>query len=310
MTSVQSRLIIGDALEEDFFRINDMLRDSTVRLHAKEAGQEVTQYNPWACAIPIYGKALIDGLLVQADYQRGHLLADEPYLKELRTSLSGMITHDHATHRADDTLPSYALTGPFKAWLPATQVDDQTASIVAEGRDLLMKAWPSSGAQYEALVEYIVPMRASTSPSRRGFCTDYARGVIFREIPADTTAWEMGFDLANGLGHQSLYVWKSVDPLMSSPYDDGILSYRRRKVKPAILFLHEVVALAFTFRYLRGCQINKLVEGEALADLDKRAKEMSSSLRLSLGLLRSKCRFTPIGQALLSDIDAVVAQFA
>lgn len=305
MAYPQENLIIGDALADDFFRINSQLRQSTTRLQEQATGQPVDQYNPWSCAIPIYGHSLLGELIRRPEYVRGSLLVDEAYLGALGTALIKMIARDQATQQADDRWSSYPLLGASSAWMPATPVTSGVSDLVAAGRQLLMQSWPAAERLYDDLVEYVVELRASSPARRRGFCTDFARGAIFREIPHGMTAWDMGLDLANGLAHQALHVWKSVDPLLSSSHEDAILSIRRNRVKPAIQFLHEVVALAFTLRFACGCKTNKLLDSQTMRLAESAIAEMRDALRLSLVLLKSNCTLTPLGQALLAEVQAV-----
>jgi hypothetical protein len=133
-----------------------------------------------------------------------------------------------------------------------------------------------------------------------------ARGIIFRSLPDETTICDVGIDLAHQLGHQTLFAWQGIDPILESPLNSPVFSQLRQANRPAIQTCHASFALAyilfFTSRYADDPECARVAKKRDSWDINT----LEESLDLSLVLLGRSCEFTELDEALMQEMVATV----
>lgn len=294
-------LVIGDELDREFFRINRELRVSTMEKHSRAISKTVDYYNPWACGLSIYGDDLLNDLLVNEPVGfRGEVITDRDYLNIIFKCWGSVQEFDRV--KKSESAVANCLHGDVIMWLPDINVTETDCNLFYKGRDLLRSAWPGVDHLYDELIDFVISINKSNEIYRRGYCTHAARGVLFREINPKMTDWDVAIDLANGLAHQVLYVWQSVDPLLRSPLDAKIFSYNKNKIKPAIQYFHEVVALGFMYKFSKNTNFESNCLSFSRHGSLRRVDGVADALKISLGILLSSCKFTDIGCKIVDEL--------
>ena len=130
--------------------------------------------------------------------------------------------------------------------------------------------------------------------------------MVYRGFPPWATEWDVAIDLVHELGHQSLFVWQSVDDLLTTDPSAPVYSLIRKGYRPAQQTYHGAVALAFMLNFVRaypdvpGCQEVAAIRGSWYRD------SLNASLGMALESLRRECQFTDIGKAMFDEMDALV----
>lgn len=299
-----ANLLIGDTLTEEFYRLHTQLRLSTREMSALRVPGGIDFYTPWACALQRTENEIDPILVREPRCERGGLVTDSALLDAIRDwTANEVITIQEAqanSHGMQDALP-----GAVESWLPVKTVDERTQALFREGRRLLLTSDISFCRQYFELIDFVIPI---TSPAgkNRGFSSHNARGVIFRSFPPGTTVWDVGIDLAHELGHQTLFVWQSVDPILASDVSAPVYSLIRKAFRPAIQSFHAAVALAYMLKFTRAyssdaeCRVVAKKRGARYAD------SLDESLKLAISALQGQCKFTEIGQELLREMEMLL----
>lgn len=296
-------LLIGDDILEEFYELNTKLRLSTRQVAAAHVPGVPDFYIPWTCSFPLYGNILDPILLKGAPTcPRGGLVTDPDYL----AAVSQFAEHEIKLIKSNSKEGFQdSINGPIGTWLPLTSVSEHIQDIFTKGRAHVLNSSLSICRRYSELVDMVMPIN-TPDDGNRGFSSHGSRGVLYRGFPSWATEWDVGLDLAHELGHQTLFVWQSVDPLLSSDPSAPVYSLIRHGNRPAQQTYHGAVALAFVLNFARayehvpGCQEVAATRGTWYSNT------LNESLGLALESLRRDCQFTDIGKVMFDEMDALV----
>jgi len=271
------------------------LRDETLALARDKSGQSFERYTPWMCVAPVVEAPLEHYELLAAAYEPGELVVDGDYLREVSAFLRGqgqIIFHN---------VPGDPWHWPI--FEEALTERPNTPRLYEQGRELVLGASPLFEALFPHVVEMVIPLsRAGNS----GFSTHFARHAIFRTLPPTQTAATTALDISHEMGHQSMMLLQSVDPLIESGHDAPVFSEIRRRDRPAIQSLHAGVALTYMLILARG-----LPKGdEAQAAISERETQydgttLADGVIKSVRSIRRQCQMSDLGEALLVELEDV-----
>lgn len=282
-------LLIGPRLSDDVLSVNTALRESTVAYARDTLGKAFDYYSPWQSVVP-YTRSVPDELLYYRPDATGDLLTDEAILATMATFMTGK-----------GAVALESLPGQQSDWLPNA---DNISNVYDEAVGRIRNASATLRTLFDDVVDCVVPLGGGRN---RGYSTHFARGAIFRSLPADNDACDVAFDVVHELGHQMLMVWQSVDPILDSDPNAQVFSQIRRRNRPAIQSYHATVALAFMAHLEAETKDDEYMQAAA----DRRGRSYDTSLSHSLGLaidsIRKDCRPTAVGARLLDEMSAFAA---
>lgn len=282
-------LLIGRGLSDDVLFVNAALRQSTVDFAREKLGRDITWYSPWLSFVP-YTRQIPDALIYQRPDTTGDLVTDKVLLDVMAAFMTGK-----------GAVALESLPGEQSAWVPN---GDNISDVYDEAARRIRNASATLHTLFDEVVDFVVPLGGGRN---RGYSTHYARGAIFRSLPADNDACDVAFDVVHELGHQMLMVWQSVDAILDSDPEAEVFSQIRRRNRPAIQSFHATVALAFMAHLEAETKDDEFMQAAA----DRRGRSYDTSLRHSLGLaidsIRKECRPTALGSKLLDEMAVFAA---
>lgn len=286
-------ILIGSSMAEQVFILNAQLRKSTFAISKQQCAPTISAYSPWVCISPLSSVQPPKELLECPVFEKGSLVIDESYLKQVREYISG------SAHRIIEGLPHTR-----EDWLPDGGVTADLATLFRQGKRLVVSTDPVLSRLYTEFVDYVVPL---THGRNRGYSTHLARGVIFRSFPPNANAYDIAIDLAHELGHQVLMAWQSVDKILTTDHDQPVFSEIRLVNRPAIQSFHAAVALAYMLYFVKSlpndtdCQEAGVRRGKAYRG------SLHESLNMAIASLRQNCKFTALGTRMLEEMQLVAA---
>ena len=285
--------LIGQELGEDLYRLNAELRTATVAEFEAEDGREIAGYSPWLSVFPILKDGrLPDELLQEPTQERGGLVTKVAYLAAANRFMgprsyltkNGIYDQKHTD------------------WIPALSVSKDQKAVFDAGRRLLLSSNAMFARMYLEMVNFVLPLPGERN---RGFTTHAARGIIYRSIPSNCDKYDVAIDLAHELGHHALMVWQSVDPIIVSDHHQPIYSQIRRTLRPAIQTFHAAVALGFMHHFVETMQQDADCAAAGIRRGLNYTETLKKSLLLSINSLREVCQFSNLGNAMLSELQAL-----
>lgn len=281
-------LLIGATIDGAFFVLNQQLRNNTIGFAQRKLGRILSSYTPWLGFVPLTSK--IDTCLLHAPAaRRGDLLTDSNQLEALRilfVQVGNAIISD--------------MPGDPSQWLPS---DENISDHFAAGRNQILNAEDSLRLLFESVVDCVVPLGGGKN---RGFSSHFARGAIFRSLPKSDSEFDIAFDVVHELGHQTLMVWQSIDPIITSDPAAPVFSQIRRRNRPAIQSFHAAVAIAF-MRLLELSRSDNLGIREAGAKRGEQyTKSLSHSLMLAISSIREACSMSNVGEKMLAEMERLI----
>jgi hypothetical protein len=281
-------LLIGTVLDGAFSLLNENLRTSTIEAARHRWGRVITRYSPWLSCAPSFDQ--IPSELIYFDPEaRGALLRDRAVLASMSEFMGGPAKASIAR-----------LPGDPSTWLPSAE---GISDVYPDAVSIIRNAAPVLSYLYDELVDYVVPLGGGRN---RGFSTHLARGAIFRSLPGTDNAYDVAIDVVHEIGHQTLMVWQSVDPILVSDHAAPVFSQIRQTDRPAIQTYHATVALAF-MRYLEvvmadSAGMRAAAERRGMAY----TRSLSHSLGLSITSVRKACDVSELGGKLLDEMEVLI----
>jgi hypothetical protein len=277
---VDDSVILGDAAPQVLREVSRTLRNKTLRRVGMPDGG---LYSPWLSCYPVLDLQQLPPDLLTLRYAPGKTIADGRYLRAVAEFL-----------RAYPALVLDELIGSGDDWALHVDVEQERPEMVDELDDIVAHVRdvsPILDRSFDAVVEIVVPLR---QPRARGLSSELMRGAIFLGYPPGNCQVDLALDLAHEMGHQSLALLRSCDPLFASDPRASVYSEVRHTERPAIQSLHAAAAIAFMLRYLLDARIP-----------DHRHPDFEMSLgevlARALHALLALCRFTDIGEQVISD---------
>ena len=153
---------------------------------------------------------------------------------------------------------------------------------------------------FKELIKNIVPLKVEQGDFQDlgiGFSTHFAKGAIFLSIPylENESPLQLAINIAHEVGHQSLYIYQTADPIIEDGMSTEVYSYVRKTERPAIQSFHATVALAFMVRFLM--QVNPVESLYFRKALDGLKRDFVKSLDSYDAI-----QFTELGSLLLEDL--------
>lgn len=158
---------------------------------------------------------------------------------------------------------------------------------------------------FDELILHVVPMNTEKGNFQKignGFSTHRAKGALFISVPqlGTDSLLQLKINLAHELGHQSLFVYQSADPIIKEGLDAPVYSYVRQTERPAIQAFHATVALGFMVRFLEQTTD---CSDYYLSSLQRLKEDFVKSLQFY-----DRVVFTDIGQMLFKDLKSYAAR--
>ncbi len=200
-------LLIGPRLSEDVLSVNTTLRESTVAYARDTLGKDFDFYSPWQSVVP-YTRSVPEKLLFYPPRRHRRPSDKRAILETMATFMTGK-----------GAVALESLPGQQADWLPNA---DNVSNVYDEAVGRIRNASATLRTLFDEVVDYVVPLGGGRN---RGYSTHFARGAIFRSLPAVDDACDVAFDVVHELGHQMLMVWQSVDPILDfRPECAGVLA--------------------------------------------------------------------------------------
>lgn len=280
-------MILGVRGVEALRHVADSLRERTRATAEEISARNLSFYTPWLGFAPVIGNELSNERLLDLPYLRGSVIADEAYLREVARFLA----------RHED-LTVANLIGSKEDWAilqtPACVRPDVVRAIVSASA-VTTSASSFFKEIYDVVVEMVIPL---ASPRARGWSCHYMRGVIFLGLAPNYPTLDLALDLVHELGHQSLALLQSCDPIIASDHFAPVYSQVRRAMRPAIQSLHAAAAIAYMTQFAHDIGQSSYVHPEFDAP-------MPVVLRHALTSLDLACAFTDVGNAVMEDFHAI-----
>ncbi|MCC5995699.1 MAG: hypothetical protein JJU18_04940 [Oceanicaulis sp.] len=278
-------LLIGDTISEEIIALNYQLRHKTLTYSQSKFRVITPKYTPWLCFSPVVDD-MPESLLINSFEHDGRILSDSNKIDVLSKFISG-----------PGKICLQGLPGEKSDWVPKLhEAPDrfQKSVDIIESSSLALKTL------YSNIVDVIIPLGGGRN---RGYSTHYARGAIFRSLPSDNNEFDVAFDIVHELGHQSLMIWQSIDPILASEPDAPVYSQIRKRDRPAIQSLHAAVALAYMLFLKQQSQENKPMIDAAARRGATYSTNLEKSLELAIASIRDKCDLTDIGHAIVEEME-------
>lgn len=279
-------IIVGNSANVLLSDLSEKLRLNTTRRASELDSTVYRTYQPWLCLRSLRKCNFAEALL-QVPHSssvpiadESHLLAIEQFLEENRDILK-----DH-------------LPGNPDAWQIFTDVARTRPKMLIQFAELIEFVFKNSeffASVYPALVSCLIPMRQRKP---QGLSNVFMRGAIFLSFEEEYSQISLALDLVHEMGHQALFLWQSVDPLMTSSWTEEVYSEIRREPRPAILCFHAAAALAYMWRFALDSGNPDYIHDDFDISLDK-------VLRKAITSLRNGCDLTPLGSHLLNEFESL-----
>ncbi|MGI9504768.1 MAG: hypothetical protein ACR2RE_17125 [Geminicoccaceae bacterium] len=286
----QRPLLIGERIGDLFGALNSSLRRETLRQANRKLGTSWSHYTPWLCYAE--KSTALDPYLLNFDpHSRGELINDPLYIQEAAKFLK-----NHGTE------VSMGTGGDAENLLSVPEVPSLQFEAA---RDLLLSSGLAMSTLWHALIDLVIPMGGST---RRSYSPPLLRGAIVRALPPSLNPSDCALDLIQDLGHNAFAVWQSVDPIMVTPFFASALTKIRRVDRPTIQSFRTAVGLAFMLRLQQAYPTSNEMQ-KAARQLGKAYRgTLHISLEHALQTLREHCRFTEIGEHIMKEMEALLAE--
>lgn len=285
-------IILGNVLSSHIFILNDELKKSAVS-QFNNSGRCAKEYSPW----------IANGAAVDFDFS-DELLKNPP-----NTKLGGLVIDqgfiNHARSYLEKNLSKIShhpglLPGNNEDWLPTIDDGADAAKLVEASVELILNSNEAYAGLYSSLINYIMPL----GKVHRGYSNADTRGVIYRGIPRNWNPFDLAIDIAHELGHHSLFIWQSIDPILSSSPDAPVFSSVRKQGRPAIQSFHGAIALAFMLHLTNGWE-NSPIGMEAKIRHGKFyfGGTLETALKEAIRTLKENCSFTPVGDKIIKEME-------
>jgi hypothetical protein len=284
-------ILLGREVSQHIFILNEKLKISAISQFA-EQGKNIPSYVPWIAAGSDIDFEFPEILFTPPQgIKKGNLVTDSAYLEYCKSYMvSGL---------AKVPYNQGLLPGDRKDWLPLNASNPETAKKVAAAVEIIHSASSGFSKLYNELVEFVIPL----GDIHRGYSNCDTRGVIFRGFPNEWNPYDIAIDLAHELGHHSLYVWQSIDKILTTPVNVPIYSSVRKDYRPAIQSFHGAVALSFMLYLTQQWDKNE-VSNEVKIRHGKLyvGGSLESALEEAIATLKENCKFTPIGSRMIAEM--------
>ncbi|MEO3713992.1 aKG-HExxH-type peptide beta-hydroxylase [Roseateles flavus] len=288
-------ILVGPSVSDHVFTLSQQLKASAVK-QFQAMGSPASVYVPWIAAGTDIKFSFPESLFApHPSVARGRLINDASYLQPAHTYVQTRLEH---MQYHEGLMP-----GARDDWLPAALVNPAAIHAVDAGVDVLLGSDPSLARLYTELVEFVLPL----GDKHRGYSNANMRGILFRGIPDNWNAYDVAIDLAHELGHHTLFVWQSVDPILASSPSAPVLSSVRKVERPAIQSFHGAVALAFMLFTTQTWTKNAISQEAARRHGSFYiGGTLESALSEALDTLRAQCEFTAIGKKMVDEMQALL----
>jgi hypothetical protein len=285
-------LLIGEELGEGIFILNAQLRAETLAQASAKFSLGSASYSPWMCAYPMSDRKPPEVLLNTPVATPGDLVCDQSYLAAAREFI-----------RTDLRMIENGLNQNYDDWLPELEVSTENQARFSAGKDMMLSSTRILAKLYRELVDFVLPLGGDRN---RGYSMMMARGAIVRTLPASEDEYDVAIDLAHELGHQCFYLWQSADPIMTTDQFLPVFSEIRKAFRPAFQSFHAAVALAFMLTFVQSRPDDKRCQEAAKRRGKKYRGTLDESLGLAIYSLRTYCQFTPIGERIIQEMEALI----
>ncbi len=186
--------------------------------------------------------------------------------------------------------------------------------MMRQGRDLYLDAHPRFRARWNGIVKTLVPIEVGgiLSDNRAAFSSHLLKGAVFRAIPRTSDPFwklDLAIDLAHELGHQTLILYQSADPIIVSDLSEKVFSGIRQTDRPSIMSFHAAAALAYMIEYMEI----QLSDPQALsrlssAEIDYGQSELTNFYRQLSDTLSSasNLEFSELGEQIYREYLSLV----
>ena len=177
---------------------------------------------------------------------------------------------------------------------------DEEYSIFHQSIGLLEAQDTDIGTLFKELIHKIIPLCSIQDKFQGvgiGISTHFAKGAIFLSIPSvgENTVLQLAINMAHEIGHQSLYIYQTADPIIDKGMSAQVFSHVRKTNRPAIQSFHATVALAFMVRFLTQLKI------ENNSYYQEKLNHLKTDFVRSLESYKA-IQFTELGQLLFEDL--------
>jgi len=264
-------------------KLSSKLKQKTLARANEIAGIDHNFYSPWLCIYPYRSCDLKSLQKATPKLQSKVLLTDRDFLQSIKEFLiqNRDLSLDH-------------LPGNSEEWEIFVDIEKERPELIDDFQKLV--SFVKSGSPfflkvYDSLVNFIVPMKQNKP---QGFSNVHLRGAIFLSYPKEYNILSMALDLVHEIGHQSLFLYQSLDPLILEGRDRPIYSEIRKAERPAIMCFHAAAAIAYMLKFLKDTN-NLYYRHHDFQD------SLSNALERSVKSLKHNCEFSAIGEKILAE---------
>lgn len=287
-------ILIGADVSEHVGILSQKLKKSAIEQFSER--EAIDGYTPWIAAGNTIDFDFPKSLLMPVPSTiRGQLVNDDMYLAPAREYVEarlGRMTY----HKG-------LMPGARADWLPSKLTNKSAIAAVGDGIQVLRGSNSSFDTLYGEMVESVLPL----GDKHRGYSNAWMRGILFRGIPDQWNEYDVAIDLAHELGHHALFVWQSIDGILTSRQEALVLSSVRRVRRPAIQSFHGAVALSFMLFAAQNWPKNsKSTEVRTRHGGFYIGGTLESALDEALTTLRAQCTFTAVGQKMINEMQALL----
>jgi hypothetical protein len=298
-------MLIGKGAADFISQLNTDLAQKTVAHASSKLHQSFPRFVPWMCLVCLTDIDSIDVSILYEEYDKGNLLTNREKLFRIAEFLrkEGRPIVDAGVG------PAAGLTSPeiISVMEDVKLARPDGIACYTASQALLLESDPLFSGLFNALVQFVVPMRSSSG--RFGYSTHLARGAIFLSLAEDKhPKISMAVDLAHELGHQALMVFQSADPLLASPLDEPLWSGIRQAYRPAIQCMQAMAALSYMIILTKSLIKNSEFTALERAYTEENYNSQIEKIKSTLCSLKQACRFTNVGKRIMEEFEYVIEE--
>jgi HEXXH motif-containing protein len=282
-------MILRVGSEDLIAELSDELAAKTLEIWKSHYPSIFDHYVPWMSVLPT-DVALCPHSALHHRYEPGQLLISDSSLLELDDYLHQGEGIELEQVLATDLPSSYSIAVGIQERQQWAEAKYKSAtSLVAESHPYFKRL-------FHKLVQVAIPIYIDER--KVSASSDLARGAVFIAFDEADKPWDIAVSIAHEMGHQALMVLHSVDLLIDSDLNEPVFSGVRLIERPAVQSLHAASALAFMLLFVTSCNYD---DSARISFADS----LRHQLQLNLVALRSRCKFSELGQSVIDDFSAI-----
>ena len=198
------------------------------------------------------------------------------------------------------------LVDPLEDWTILDGSDQKTVSatgnLFKNAHNILVSSSEYFAILFREIIDIVVPLNDYLD-FERGFSNHYTKGAIFLSPRSGYFAEiKLAISMAHEIGHQVLMLYQITDSIiLDGQKNIPVYSGVRKTFRPAMQTYHAAIALSFM---ILACDelANYFDVEDKLNFIKSTKKDCTENLLKTIEDLKKKCEFTPIGTAILNEI--------